>query len=152
MEYFGWKLKKDGKTIEVYKTDRAMRIEVNANENVIPMWITAHPTPEDFRRWRDRIPGARVYDYLLDDRFDRMDDRVIVAILEKEGTIEHGSYSRTQVYGKDWTVRVCMDEQERNMAKKRQNAACCWSLSESEPSCWGDWKRSFVPTPANKER
>lgn len=150
MKFYGWKLKKDG-TITEYVTDTAMKIEVNCHENVIPKWITDHPTKEDFARWHERIPGRSTYDFLLDDRFDRMDDRVIVAILEKEGTIGHGSYARPRAYGKDWTVSVGMDEQERGLARKRQNNEQAWPFPQSIPGSTGDWQRRLKHPSASEE-
>lgn len=151
MKFYGWKLEKDGKTITEYVTTEAKNIEVGFSANVMPKWITDHPTVEDFHRWQNRIPGRNNYDYLLDDRFDRMDDRMIVAILEKEGTIGYGSYTRPRAYGKAWTVSVGMDEQERGMARKRQNNEQSWSFPQSIPSSTGDWKRSVKHPSTDQE-
>jgi hypothetical protein len=145
-----WKLRKNGVIVKEHLGyNDAIHVEARTVRDCIPAWLTDHPCKKDFYTWYMSVPNPTYIHYLQQPRFDRMDEDLIIGILEKENVIEHGSYER-KIYGDKWTFEESLSYQEDRLLRKRENRREAWSFPESIEGFISDWSRPISSTSAIK--
>ena len=136
-----WRLRKNGTIVKETLTYKdAIHVEARTVRNCIPAWLTDHPASVDFTTWYMSVPNQTYVPYLRQQRFDRMDEDLIIGILEKENVIEHGSYKR-KIYGDKWNLSATLCYQEDSLLRKHQYRREAWSFPESIEGSTSDWSR-----------
>lgn len=126
-----WKKESDGTIHEMdLNPRRYVTCMARVGPDVMPRWLTDDPMPEDFDIWAESIPRRESYEFLEEYDFD--DCAFTIQVLEREGTIERGSYTQRRYWNsKERTHSQTVCENADYHCAKRENSKSSWRFPES---------------------
>ena len=127
-----WIIDKDG-TIreETASLTKWNLLDARLERRMMPRWITDEPCTEDFEIWYHSVPGTVEVPYL--EYYGKMDEEMLIQILEEENTIGRGTYKRPSGgYSESHTATIQTNgDYHAFRSQERKNS---WSFPELERS------------------